>query len=112
MIKVHSRKFSGNAEEDHDKPVKFGYKAEKSRTPPPNISLTAVQVPSLHDNAKEVERSNLEESKPRRRASIGDKDRSTHQQLLNELSNVSSSRQQIFPELNITVKTVTKKPQG
>ena len=111
MIKVHSRKSSGNTEEGHDKPVKFGYKAETSRTPPPNISVTTVQVPS-NDDTKEAEKNALVEHKPRRLSSIGGNDSSAHQQLINELSNVSSTTKQIFPELNITVKTVTKKPQG
>ena len=111
MIKVHSRKTSVNAEEDHDKPVKLGFKAEKSHTPPPSISVTAVHV-SSNENSKESQKSNHIKSKPRRLSSIGNGNPSAHQQVLNEMRNVSSPTQQIFPELNITVKTVTKVPQG
>ena len=109
MIKVHSRKSSGNAENEHDKPVKFGYKIEKSRTPPPNISVTPIQIPSSCDGIRKGIKSAESNSKPRRSSSVNE-DNSTHQELLNELKNVSSPSQQIFPELNITVKTVTKKP--
>ena len=113
MIKVHSLKTLGNSEEqEREKPVKFSYKVEKSRTPPPNISVTAVQVPSSMQNAKEAQKTTTGGSKPRRPSSVGENGASAHQQLLNELNNAPSSPQLLFPELDITVKTVTKKPQG
>ena len=109
MIKVHNRKFSGNAEKRQSLPAKFGLKTEKSRTPPPHISVTPVQVASSNEHSKvQSEGSALVKPKPRRPSSIGDSS-SIQKDLLSELKNVSSANQQIFPELNITVKTVTKK---
>merc|ERR1712018_783879 len=43
---------------------------------------------------------------------MGGDSSSIQKDLLSELKNVSSANQPIFPELNITVKTVTKKPQS
>ena len=110
MIKVHNRKFSGNNEKVQNIPAKFGLKTEKSRTPPPNISVTPVQVHSSNDESKTSESNSLVKPKPRRLSSLGE-DSPLQKDLFSELKNVSSANQQIFPELNITVKTVTKKSQ-
>ena len=115
MIKVHNRKLSGNSDkgqllQGQNIPAKFGLKTEKSRTPPPNISVTPVQVRSTNEESKVSESNSIVKPKPRRLSSVGED--SSLQNVFNELKNVSSANQQIFPELNITVKTVTKKPQN
>ena len=111
MIKVHNRKLSGNSEKGQNILEKFGLKTEKSRTPPPNISVTPVQIQSTNDDANASESNSLVKPKPRRLSSLGE-DSPLQKDLYSDLKNVSSANQNIFPELNITVKTVTKKPQA